>query len=229
MDTATKTPPTVSASDVRYIGRLMGCYLLASRRNDPAAVKVFACRASSISPVLAIIEAPVIGDISEEVTLRFDPLGLLRGQISQFTPGGFAVALDCTEDERTRLASKLIWIKKHANHRASDLRKHKRILPRQPHAKVFWPEKGLKRCLIMDISQSGVAVSADIHPPIGAVLAVGKVSGRVVRHIEGGFAIAFSRLQDLGELEQNLAGDLREANDIAALLAETRAANANGK
>lgn len=220
METAVRSPAALPDTEVRYIGRLMGCYLLDSRRNDTNAVRVFACRASSISPFVAVVEAPVVGDVGEIVTLRFDPLGLLRGHIRNITPGGFAVTLRCTDAQRAKLASRLTWLKKHANHRAQEHRRHKRVLPRHPHAHVFWPEKGLMNCLIIDMSQSGVAVSADIHPPIGSMLAVGRVMGHVVRHLEHGFAIAFSHAHEMEGLEEKLTQDLSSKNDLATTYAE---------
>jgi hypothetical protein len=56
-------------------------------------------------------------------------------------------------------------------------------------------------CFVVDISVSGAAVSADIVPRIGTVLAVGKVVGRVVRNIQGGFAVQFVEAQDRQEVE----------------------------
>ena len=39
------------------------------------------------------------------------------------------------------------------------------------------------------------------------MVTIGKVSGRVVRHIEGGFAVEFTRLQHPDFLEDNLTGE----------------------
>ena len=53
-------------------------------------------------------------------------------------------------------------------------------------------------CVVMDVSASGIAVSADLIPDIGTPVAVGKVVGRVVRHFNDGFAVQFAQLQDTG-------------------------------
>jgi hypothetical protein len=39
------------------------------------------------------------------------------------------------------------------------------------------------------------------------MVTIGKVQGRVVRHIEGGFAVEFTRLQHPDFLEDNLTGE----------------------
>jgi len=41
---------------------------------------------------------------------------------------------------------------------------------------------------------------------MGALVTLGKVQGRVVRHLENGFAIEFTRLQHPDFLEDNLCG-----------------------
>ena len=52
------------------------------------------------------------------------------------------------------------------------------------------------------MSASGAAVSADIVPKIGTPLAVGKVVGKVIRHLEDGFAVRFNEIQQLDGLER---------------------------
>jgi hypothetical protein len=41
---------------------------------------------------------------------------------------------------------------------------------------------------------------------IGALITLGKVQGRVVRHFEDGFAVEFTRLQHSDFLEENVSG-----------------------
>ena len=54
------------------------------------------------------------------------------------------------------------------------------------------------------MSISGVAVSAEVTPELRTPLAVGKVVGRVVRHLPGGFAIEFVQPLELPMLERML-------------------------
>jgi len=53
-------------------------------------------------------------------------------------------------------------------------------------------------CHIVDVSMSGVAVSAEIQPPTGTPLAIGACVGRVVRHFPNGFAVKFVNEQSRG-------------------------------
>jgi hypothetical protein len=64
-------------------------------------------------------------------------------------------------------------------------------------------------CRVLDLSQSGaaIAIASELRPPVGAVVTVGKTQGRVVRHIEDGFAIEFTRLQHPDFVEENVTGE----------------------
>lgn len=187
--------------DARFIGDLLGCYLFSDHRHEHSQVQVFACRARSISPQMAVFDAPVSGGPGAPIAVRFDPLGLLHGEIDHEIEGGFVVRFHCTEKERKILAARIDWLKHRVLHQVSERRRHKRILPRHPHAQIVMAGRPSVPCLIMDMSCSGVAVSAQIEPPVTTLLAVGAVPGHVVRHLDYGFAVEFGELQDIDQLE----------------------------
>ena len=54
------------------------------------------------------------------------------------------------------------------------------------------------------MSASGAAVSANVSLEAGTPLALGKVVGRVVRHVPNGFAIRFISAVNVGVLEELL-------------------------
>jgi hypothetical protein len=56
-------------------------------------------------------------------------------------------------------------------------------------------------CIVLDMSATGAAISANVQPAIGAPLAVGRSVGRVVRHFAEGFAMKFERPVDRDYLE----------------------------
>ena len=62
-------------------------------------------------------------------------------------------------------------------------------------------------CRIIDVSLSGagIAVPSALRPDIGAMVTLGKVTGRVVRQLEEGFAIEFTRLQHPDSIEESVA------------------------
>ena len=59
-------------------------------------------------------------------------------------------------------------------------------------------------CLVIDMSPSGVAVSAQLQPQIGTPLAIGACIGRVVRLLPDGFAVKFVEPLNRHELERRL-------------------------
>ena len=59
-------------------------------------------------------------------------------------------------------------------------------------------------CRVIDISQSGAAIATDQRPEIGAPITIGKTTGRVVRHLDDGIAIEFTRLRQPDFLEDDV-------------------------
>lgn len=192
--------------DVRFIGAVAGRYALPERRPDgEGKVPVYACRLCSISTRLAVVVGPVSGREGEVITTHFDQFGILRGKISRKLPSGFVLDLMLTDTERNKLGGKIVWQKKKVLEQVPDKREHKRILPRDPRTVLTLGDGSQMPCFVIDISQSGVAVSADIWPDLGTPMAVGKLVGRVVRYLDVGFALQFIQLQDLDKLEALMA------------------------
>jgi hypothetical protein len=188
--------------DVRFIGAVAGRYALPQRRNTgDSKVAVYACRLCSISTRLAVVVGPVSGREGEVVTAHFDEFGILRGKITRKLPSGFVLELLLNDAERNKLGGKIVWQKKKVYDQVSDKRDHKRILPRDPRTTLTLADGSQLPCFVIDVSQSGIAVSADIWPALGTPMAVGKLIGRVVRYLDVGFALQFVQLQEIDQLE----------------------------
>jgi len=147
---------------------------------------------------------PVNGAIGERVITHSDEFGKLEGLITRVLDRGFIMTITATDEERAKLADKIDWYEKIKNYDLSDGRTHKRIIPKDPHSTLLFGDDSRVDCFVIDMSVSGVAVSADIKPEIGTPLAVGTIVGRVVRHRADGFAVQFIELQDLDCLEQKI-------------------------
>ncbi len=178
---------------------LLGRYMLADRREFP-------CQVVNMSPGGMAVIAPVAGQPGERVIAYVDHLGRLEGHIARIFPNGFAMTIAATTRKRDKLAAQLTWL---ANRQILGLpedRRHGRIAPRVAIARVIMPNGTNVSCRIIDVSQSGAGIASDQRPPIGAMVTLGKVQGRVVRHLEDGFAIEFTRLQHPDFLEDNMTG-----------------------
>lgn len=192
------------SSDIRFIGALMGRYLLASRKNRSHRVQVFACRLQSISPQMMVASAPVLGAPGEELSANFEPFGTVRGRVERLIDGGFSMAIETTAEERDLLIKRIGWYKKRVFHGVADKRAHRRVMPRDPRSTILFADGTRLPCLIIDMSRSGAALSADVQPDLGTPLAVGRVVARVVRWLDVGFAVQFLAEQDPESLEDRL-------------------------
>ena len=78
------------------------------------------------------------------------------------------------------------------------------ISPRNPLARLILPDGLNVACRIIDLSASGAAIKSEYRPEVGALVTLGKTPGRVVRHLEEGFAIEFTRLQHADLVEDSV-------------------------
>ena len=178
---------------------LLGRYMLADRREFP-------CQVVNMSPGGMALMAPVSGQPGERIIAYVDHFGRLEGHIARFFENGFAMTISATTRKRDKLAAQLTWL---ANRHILNLpedRRHGRIQPRNPMARLVMPNGVNVTCRVIDMSQSGAGIATEERPPIGTIISLGKVQGRVVRHLEDGFAIEFTRLQHPDFLEENISG-----------------------
>lgn len=179
-------------------------YVLTNRSDARGNRRQFACRVVNISPHAMTLAAPVNGAIRERVITYSNEFGKLEGVITRLLNRGFIMTIASTDEGRTRLTDKIDQYEQIKNHDLFDRRKHKRIIPKNPHSTLTLADGSVLGCFIIDMSVSGIAVSADIELKIGTSLAVGELVGRVIRHFADGFAVRFIKLQDLGRLEKRL-------------------------
>ena len=178
---------------------MLGRYMLPDRREFP-------CQVINMSPGGMALIAPVSGAPGDRIIAYVDHLGRLEGQIARVFENGFAMTISATARKRDKLAAQLTWL---ANRHILDLpedRRHGRIVPRNPVGRLILPNGVNLTCRIIDVSQSGAGIASKERPPIGTLVTLGKVQGRVVRHLEDGFAIEFTRLQHSDFLEDNITG-----------------------
>lgn len=181
---------------------LLGRYMLSDRGEYP-------CQVINMSPGGIAMAAPVLGAIGERVIAYVDHLGRLEGAIVRIIDNGFAMTVSATPRKRDKLAAQLTWL---ANRQILNLpedRRHGRIIPRKPAGRLILPNGITVGCRVIDISESGCAIfiAPDLRPPVGSPVTIGRVLGRVVRHIEEGIAVEFARLQHSDFLEDNVTAE----------------------
>jgi hypothetical protein len=192
--------------EVRVLVNIPGRYMLASKRNLKGDRCEFACRIVNVSAAGMALAAPVPGPIGERVIVYSEMLGRLHGAITRLMRNGFVMSIAANAQTRERLTAKLDWIAKQKDSPGlADSRRHARVVPKNPMATILLGDGSMTSCLVIDFSDSGAAVSADLYPDPGTPLAVGKMVGRVVRRFAEGFAVEFTEKMSFVEVERRLA------------------------
>ncbi len=189
-------------ADERIYVSLPGRYTLAEHGKVRGGSAQFACRAVNISTHGIAVAAPVTGREGVAVLANIEQLGRLKGSIVRVFKLGFAMTIEASDQEREVLATKIDWIKRNRDFEIIDNRVHARFVPQHPFSLLTHADGSAVPCFVIDISVGGAAVSAEIMPSVGTVLAVGSVVGRVVRLFTGGFAVQFIALQDRNQVEE---------------------------
>jgi hypothetical protein len=209
LDLIARQPGDCAVSVKEFLGQqavnvaVGGHYTLANWFDAQGKPRTFACRTSRVSPFRMMVAVPVVGRIGDRITSYFGDFGKLDGQISDITASSFLLELAMTTSMREKLATKLSWLdKKQKDPAVRDSRTHSRIIPASSHSTLTFADGSTRSCFIIDMSASGVAVSADVQPQIGMPLAVGTCVGRVVRLLPHGFAVKFVEQQNRNELDR---------------------------
>ena len=178
---------------------LLGRFMLSDRREYP-------CQVANMSPGGMALITPVSGREGERVIAYIDHLGRLEGTIARLYQNGFAMNVAATPRKRDKLAAQLTWLANRDILNLPEDRRHGRIIPRKPVTHLAMPNGVRFTCRIIDLSLSGAAVATTERPAIGMLVNLGTVQGRVVRHLEEGFAVEFTRLQHPDFLEESVCG-----------------------
>jgi hypothetical protein len=180
-----------------------GHYTLPNWYNPQGKLRTFECRTNRVSPFRMIVDVPVVGKIGDYLTSYFRDFGKLDGCISDTRPGCFLLELDMTFARREQLANKLVWLEeKQKDPEIIDLRNDARVIPANSRTTFTLANGAVHECFIVDMSVSGVAVSAEAEIEFGTPLAVGACVGRVVRVFPNGFAVKFIERQNQRDLDR---------------------------
>jgi len=123
-------------------------------------------------------------------------LGKLDGWITDVTQSGFLLDLAVTR-KRARAREQAGVARKKAARRRRRCTATETADPRKSAYEFDLRDGTTLSCFVIDVSPSGVAVSADVEPEIGTRLAVGQAVGHVVRRFNEGFAVQFDRLYEM--------------------------------
>lgn len=191
-----------------------GSYTLHRWYDPNGKLRTLACRTMRVSPFRMIVDVPVTGRVGDRITSYFGEFGEFEGNISDTKNGSILLELEMTPEKREWMADKLTWLeKKLKDPSMMDAREDNRFIPQTSHTTLTLADGSIHSCFIIDISSGGVAVSAELQPPVGTPLAIGSCVGRVVRSFPTGFAVRFVAKQDIDDLSRLI---VRHDQDIAS-------------
>lgn len=130
--------------------------------------------------------------LGAETVLYVEELGRMQGKVVRHLAAGFAVEFEASDAKRERLAARLAWI---ADKDGAEPPPSEITLSPQPTGPArFTLDTGEElECRVLDMSVDGVWLQVSPRPPIGEIIQIGRMKGRVSRHHQSGVAIEFLR------------------------------------
>ncbi len=149
------------------------------------------CRIVDLSPSGARVASAFVPPTGSQVVLYIDEFGRFECDVVRSEWGHFGVVFRCSALKQARLAEQLEIIAKQGAPQPAPLRRHERRSGGE--LSQFTRSNGqIVHCEVLDLSLSGLSLKTTAKPPVGEVITIGQVSGRVVRHHETGIAVEFS-------------------------------------
>ena len=167
----------------------------------------YPCQTLNMSPGGVLLATDMPPQVGEHVVAYIDHIGRVEGRCTRATANSFSMTISATLRRRDKLADQLTWF---ANRNVLGLpedRRHKRIEIRNPRSILTLPDGSTIECRVVDVSLSGAAIATRTKLALGSPVTLGRTSARVVRHLDNGFALEFSRLQSPDTLERDVSGE----------------------
>ncbi len=168
---------------------MLGRFMRASKHEFP-------CKMIDISVGGAAFMSPIEPEMGEKIVAYFDQVGGLEGKVVRLQPGGFAIEFTTTAHKREKLAATLMFLANKHEMPGLENRRHERIAVNSDN-KILTLTEGLKiACEVIDMSISGASIATPARPDIGAMLKLGNLNAKVVRHHERGIGLEFVDVQN---------------------------------
>jgi hypothetical protein len=148
------------------------------------------CKILDLSPGGAQISADFCPEANTNIVLYIDGFGRFEAVVVRPTDGAFGVKFNCSALKRERVAEQLTVYMNRGEVDETSLRRHDRATTKG-FARFTRANGDVLACEVVDLSLSGVSLKTDSRPPLGEVVLIGQMAGKVVRHHESGVAIEF--------------------------------------
>ncbi len=129
-------------------------------------------------------------EVNDKIIVYIDQMGGYEGRVVRQTDAGFSVEFACSPAKRERTVNQLTWISNKPTGTSIDDRQHSRESVSQ-NSFLHRTDGAQIKCSIVDMSVGGMAINIADKPPIGEIIMIGRMEGRVVRHFAEGVGIEF--------------------------------------
>ncbi len=147
-------------------------------------------RLENISVGGLAIKAEIQPALDETIIFYIDDLGRFEGHVVRHIDGGFATEFAISEMKREKTATTLTWLLNRDVVDDNNARRYPRSLLMKK-AVLKRDDGREEECEIIDMSLGGALLRVQTVPPIGDIINIGKMEGRIIRHSQEGIGIEF--------------------------------------
>lgn len=156
----------------------------------PAEEREERCQILDMSPGGAQVACAYVPPNEAAIILYVDGFGRFEGTVAHPAERSFGVQFQCSALKRERVAEQLTILMNKGVVDESMLRRHERS-PTRGLAQFTRANGDIVACEVLDLSLSGLSLKTDARPPVGEVVVIGQMAGKVVRYHDFGIAIEF--------------------------------------
>ena len=167
---------------------LFGRFMLPDASEHP-------CQVTQLTPEGAVFLTGVAAPAGLGIVAYIDEIGRLEAVAGQAVEGGFAVTFQISGPRRERIESRIRLLRDLSPDDDDEIRhrRHPRHETGASASHITLPDGRVYPCEVVDVSVSGAAVRTEVIPALGTSILLGKMRGRVVRYLDSGVAIEFTR------------------------------------
>lgn len=162
------------------------------------------CNVTAIDPDSALVLSTERLPAGTPIIAYIEEIGRLDGVTGEADDAGFWLSFTFIGPRRARFVRHLRWLVRRERGLAAAERRHTRYEPRHGKAHFALPGGHEQPCEVIDISLSGAGLRSAMKPSIGSPVTLGRMRGRVVRHLDDGFAIEFLMPLERSDLDRVL-------------------------
>lgn len=206
----------LKAMDRRAEARFEGGIPASFTMPSSSGVRVVPCTIVSLSASAMRICTHEAASLGQQVWIDVEGFGPIRVSVENVRHDGFMCHNLLNEPARKRLGTWVAWLARRNGRQARDKRLFMRSRPPDSRTTIAFEDGEMVAVMLRDVSRSGAAVLSAYSVVPGTPVMVGRVSGRVSRAFDGGFAVEFDQVLEAAEADRLVSGYQVKALPLAS-------------